>query len=133
MAGWYDDDAPNSPWSVSLFVDDRADATQYAALVDIFLGRAGGGTLENFAAALAPAGPDQQPDVRDDERHEVCDCALGPRRPGRPAPKHDVELVDGEQDSADDGGSEHGPAQVLASCDEEERLASSRPLREVMH
>jgi hypothetical protein len=52
MAGWYDDDAPNSPWSVSLFVDDRADAAQSAALVDIFLGRAGGGTLEHFAAAI---------------------------------------------------------------------------------
>lgn len=52
MAGWYDDDAPNSPWSVSLFVDDRADATQSAALVDIFLGRVDGGTLENFAAAI---------------------------------------------------------------------------------
>jgi hypothetical protein len=52
MAGWYDDDAPSSPWSVSLYVDDRADDDQYDALSSIFLGRAGGATFENFAAAI---------------------------------------------------------------------------------
>lgn len=52
MAGWYDDDQPSSPWTVSLYVDDRADDVQYAALVDIFLGRAGGGTFDNFAQAI---------------------------------------------------------------------------------
>src|SRR3954471_4722173 len=53
MAGWYDDDAPGSPWSVTLYVDDRGDAGQQDALAAIFLGRAGGGTLHNFAAAIA--------------------------------------------------------------------------------
>ena len=52
LAGWYDDDEPGSPWAVSVYVDDRADAAQAEALEDIFLGRAGGGTFENFAAAI---------------------------------------------------------------------------------
>jgi hypothetical protein len=53
MAGWYDDDEPGSPWSVSLYIDDRANVAQHAALAAIFLGRAGGGTLRNFAAAIS--------------------------------------------------------------------------------
>jgi hypothetical protein len=52
MAGWYDDDVPSSPWEVSLYLDDRATRAQSEALEDIFLGRAGGGTLDNFAAAI---------------------------------------------------------------------------------
>ena len=53
MAGWYDDhDEPSSPWSVSLYVDDRADERQFDALVDIFLGRAGGTPFANFAQAI---------------------------------------------------------------------------------
>ena len=52
MAGWYDDDAPGSPWAVSLYVDERATAQQHEALAAIFLGRAGGSTLQNFAAAI---------------------------------------------------------------------------------
>jgi hypothetical protein len=52
MAGWYDDDEPRSPWRVSLYVDDGANDTQYGALTAIFLGRAGGTPLENFAAAI---------------------------------------------------------------------------------
>jgi hypothetical protein len=52
MAGWDDDDVPRSPWSVSLYVDDGADADQFDALSSIFLGRAGGGTFDNFAAAI---------------------------------------------------------------------------------
>jgi hypothetical protein len=52
MAGWYDDDVPDSPWAVSLYIDEHAGARQSAALEDIFLGRAGGGTLQNFAAAI---------------------------------------------------------------------------------
>ena len=52
MAGWYDDDEPDSPWRVSLYVDDRADDAQYAALTAIFLGRAGGTAWDNFAAAI---------------------------------------------------------------------------------
>jgi hypothetical protein len=52
MAGWYDDDEPSSPWSVSLYVDERADDDQFDGLAAIFLGRAGGGTFDNFAAAI---------------------------------------------------------------------------------
>ena len=52
MVGTYDDDEPGSPWTVSLFVDDRADANQHAALADIFLGRAGGTPLRNYGAAI---------------------------------------------------------------------------------
>ena len=49
MAGSYDDDEPGSPWRVSLYIDERANAEQFGALEAIFLGRAGGMTLENFA------------------------------------------------------------------------------------
>ena len=52
LAGWYDDDEPSSPWAVNLYVDDSATDEQYDALADIFLGRAGGETLHNFAAAI---------------------------------------------------------------------------------
>jgi hypothetical protein len=52
MAGWYDDDQPGSPWSVTLYVDERADEPQHHALADIFLGRAGGATMRNFAQAI---------------------------------------------------------------------------------
>jgi hypothetical protein len=34
----YDDDEPGSPWSVWLYVDDRGDDEQRAALEEIFLG-----------------------------------------------------------------------------------------------
>jgi len=52
MAGWYDDYEPGSPWRVSLYIDERASREQHAALAAIFLGRAGGTTLRNFAAAI---------------------------------------------------------------------------------
>ena len=52
LAGWYDDDEPGSPWRVILYVDERADDAQAAALTDIFLGRAGGTPLENYARAI---------------------------------------------------------------------------------
>ena len=53
MAGWYDDDdEPDSKWSVSLYVDDRSDDEQFTVLTDIFLGRVGGGTFQNFAQAI---------------------------------------------------------------------------------
>jgi hypothetical protein len=38
----YDDDEAGSPWSVFLYVDDRADPAQRTALEEIFLGRRGG-------------------------------------------------------------------------------------------
>jgi hypothetical protein len=49
MAGSYDDDEPGTPWRVVLYIDERADARQRAALETIFLGDAGGTTLRNFA------------------------------------------------------------------------------------
>ena len=49
MAGTYLD---GQPWHVSLYVDERADATQYDALTNIFLGRAGGTVLKNFAKRI---------------------------------------------------------------------------------
>jgi hypothetical protein len=48
----YFDDEPGSPWSVILYVDDRANPRQFDALADIFLGRAGGTPLHNFAASI---------------------------------------------------------------------------------
>lgn len=49
MAGSYDDDEPGVPWRVALYVDEQASEEQARALEAIFLGRAGGTTLENFA------------------------------------------------------------------------------------
>ena len=52
LVGSYDDDEPGSPWSVSLFIDERCADDQHRALADIFLGRAGGGTFANYARAI---------------------------------------------------------------------------------
>lgn len=53
MAGTYSNHVkPRTPWKVILYVDDKADAAQQRALADIFLGRAGGTTLKNFAAGI---------------------------------------------------------------------------------
>jgi hypothetical protein len=52
MAGFYEDDVVGSPWSVVLYVDERASDPQADWLERIFLGRAGGGTEANFAAAI---------------------------------------------------------------------------------
>ena len=43
---------PATPWDVVLYIDDRASQSQHDALAAIFLGRAGGGTLRNFAHAI---------------------------------------------------------------------------------
>ena len=52
LAGFYSDDEPGSPWTAVLYVDARADDAQLDALADIFLGRAGGTSLRNYAAAI---------------------------------------------------------------------------------
>ena len=52
MAGSYRDDEPNKPWRVILYVDERSSDEQFAALTDIFLGRAGGAALQNFGARI---------------------------------------------------------------------------------
>jgi hypothetical protein len=55
MALRYEDAVqPATPWEVVLYVDDRASQHQHDALVAIFLGRAGGGTLRNFAHLIGP-------------------------------------------------------------------------------
>jgi len=53
MAGFYADDEPRSPWQVILYIDDRASAEQHDWLSRIFLGKAGGGTLTNFARGIS--------------------------------------------------------------------------------
>jgi hypothetical protein len=53
MAGFYDDDETGSPWRVCLYVDRRATTAQHDSLAGIFLGRAGGTSRANFAAAIA--------------------------------------------------------------------------------
>jgi hypothetical protein len=42
MALQYDDDEPGSPWRFVLYLDDRGDGAQRAALEEIFTGRGGG-------------------------------------------------------------------------------------------
>jgi hypothetical protein len=43
----YSDDEEGSPWSVFLYVDDRADPEQHTALEEIFLGIRGGDIAEH--------------------------------------------------------------------------------------
>jgi hypothetical protein len=43
----YDDDEPGSPWSVWLYVDERADGAQRSAIEDVFLGRRGGSIVRH--------------------------------------------------------------------------------------
>ena len=52
LAGTYNDDEPESPWRVALYVDEQGNPQQREALASIFLGRAGGTTLRNFAKAI---------------------------------------------------------------------------------
>ena len=52
MAGSFCIDEPCVPWRVVLYVDERGESKQQQALADIFLGRAAGTTLRNFALAI---------------------------------------------------------------------------------
>src|SRR5262249_47277634 len=52
MVGSYRDDERNKPWRVILYIDERASDEQFDAIRDIFLGRVGGGTFQNFAARI---------------------------------------------------------------------------------
>jgi hypothetical protein len=52
LVGRYGDDEPGSPWTVSLFVDERCSDDQHTALADIFSGRAGGETFTLYARAI---------------------------------------------------------------------------------
>jgi hypothetical protein len=49
---YFDNIRPTSPWEVVLYIDERADAAQRAALADIFLGRAGGTVAELYGPAI---------------------------------------------------------------------------------
>jgi len=46
LVGKYDDDEPGSPWTVSLYVDERGDEAQREALAGIMLGRLGGAQIQ---------------------------------------------------------------------------------------
>jgi len=52
LAGTYNDDEPGAPWRVVLYVDENGSEQQQQMLADIFLGRAGGDTLRNFARLI---------------------------------------------------------------------------------
>jgi hypothetical protein len=52
MAGSYSDSEAGKPWRVCLYIDEAASSDQFTALEEIFLGRAGGTSLRNFAARI---------------------------------------------------------------------------------
>ena len=66
LAGSYSDDEPRSPWRVVLYIDSDATHAQHDALATIFLGRAGGTTLRNFAAAIGEVVAVRTADIRVD-------------------------------------------------------------------
>jgi len=47
-----DDVKPSTRWEVTLYIDERADAAQHAAIADIFLGRAGGTVAAQYGPAI---------------------------------------------------------------------------------
>src|SRR3954454_21484551 len=49
---YFDSVQPSTKWEVVLYVDERGDDTQRAALADIFLGRAGGTVAELYGPAI---------------------------------------------------------------------------------
>ena len=49
---YFDEHQPSTPWEVVLYVDERADEEQRAALADIFLGRAGGTVSHLYGPAI---------------------------------------------------------------------------------
>ncbi len=53
LAGTYRDDDPGNLWHVILYVDERGNKDQREALADIFLGRAGGTPLKNYASSIS--------------------------------------------------------------------------------
>jgi hypothetical protein len=52
LVGFYRDDERGKPWRIALYIDDKATPDQRKALEDIFLGRAGGTPVANFAKAI---------------------------------------------------------------------------------
>jgi hypothetical protein len=55
LACRYDDDEPGSPWDFFLYLDERGDERQLAALGDVFTGAAGGTALAQFPWAYKPS------------------------------------------------------------------------------
>jgi hypothetical protein len=55
LANRYDDDEPGSPWTFVLYVDERGDVQQRAAIEGIFLGRLGGTPEEQFPWVWKPS------------------------------------------------------------------------------
>jgi hypothetical protein len=55
LACRYDDDEPGSPWDFVLYLDERADERQRAALEAIFTGAWGGTALVQFPWAFKPS------------------------------------------------------------------------------
>jgi hypothetical protein len=55
IASSYSDDEAGSPWSIVLYLDERADSEQRAALERIFLGRVGGTQIDHFPWAWKPS------------------------------------------------------------------------------
>jgi hypothetical protein len=51
----YDDDEPGSPWRLILYVDERGDQAQLAALEEIMLGRRGGPHIVNLPWVRKPS------------------------------------------------------------------------------
>lgn len=51
----YDDDEPGSPWTISLYVDERGDEAQREALAEILLGRLGGVHLRSVPWVRKPS------------------------------------------------------------------------------
>lgn len=57
MAVRYSDDEAGSPWTFALFVDERGDDRQRAALADVLTGRLGGTPLRQFPWAFKDSHP----------------------------------------------------------------------------
>jgi hypothetical protein len=55
IASRYSDDEPGSPWTWILYLDERAEPAQRAALEDVFAGRRGGDALSHFPWAWKPS------------------------------------------------------------------------------
>ena len=51
----YSDNEPGSPWTFVLYVDERGDADQQAALADVFSGKLGGSAVDHFPWAWKPS------------------------------------------------------------------------------
>jgi hypothetical protein len=52
MAGSYSDNEAAKTWRVCLYIDETATEEQHAAVSKIFLGKAGGTCVRNYAAAI---------------------------------------------------------------------------------